>query len=311
MGRNDVCNSELGINKHFNLKKMKIYKLFLFLLYVLAFNLDGNAQEHDGGDYRTAVKDLITSNKEHQVFKTPLLAGFSDIKEYDIRMIIFEAKYPRANDLKRVWKKYQEEQWLEDQIDVFMEISAQAFTLSELQEIEKSLPAIEKNNTIQSSKANILMNFDTTPLNLYLKGNFKGFEAPDCSDSYKQLCRTYYKQSGMEDAFNKRLKEILKIESYARHKKEVSAFFEENASVFFMLICHKNMSEEDLQGCVHYLSSTAPTFSKLQDFSETHDLETRKLCQKKFRQWFKREELELYGILQEWEREFGSGMKEE
>ena len=289
---------------------MKTIRVILSIFYVLAFNVDCNAQEHDGGDYRTAIKNLITANKEHQVFTTPLLAGFSDIKEYDIRMIIFEEEYSRTSDLKRVWKKYQEEQWIEDQIDVFEKVSTKDFSESELKTIEKDLLAAEKNNTILSNKANILSAF-YNPLSLYLKGNFKGYEAPDCQDSYKQLCRTYYRLSGMEDAFNKRLKEKIKIEPYARHKKEVSAFFEENALVFFMLICHKNMSEEDLQGCVHYLSKTAPLVSQLQNFSEAHDSEIRKLCQKKFRLWFKREEKELYGILQEWERDFGSGMKEE
>ena len=220
--------------------KLKL-ESFLFLI-LIGMSVRVYAQQNDTEEYRAAVKELIKNNKDTKSNFVLLMAG-TQLKrdKYDNRTLALVWNSMINPEVKmRFENAYHESQFVDDQTDIFIENCQGKITLSDVKQLTSDLPVIKNIVSITDNKAQILRKFGKS-LRPYLEGEFQGFEEPDCSDSYKQLCEEFYQILDMQKTFDIDMKVDMGQPVYKPYKREVKTYYVENEKVFFLRVCCENL----------------------------------------------------------------------
>ena len=284
---------------------MKTKKIVLVTLMLMGLNVCVYAQEN-AEEYRAAVIELIKANRETKSCPVLAVAGSSLMNrswysESDDAFVL--AWVSLQKEVKtRLWNTYQEKQFIDDQTDIFVKTCKKQFGLSAVKKLTDDLPVIKNVAMFTESKPIILQNFGRY-IRPYVKGELQGVEAPECSEAYKQLSEQFYTLLGMQKMFDQDMKVYVGQPSFAWYIEEVKTFYAENERVFFLRICHENLSEADLKACVEYLSAKPALYIELDNLSEKKHKEISKMCWDKFVEWMKRDEPDVYNALKDWQKD--------
>ncbi|MBO5585772.1 MAG: hypothetical protein J5924_05290 [Bacteroidaceae bacterium] len=281
---------------------MKV-KFFLFLI-LMGMSASAYAQQNDTNEYRIAVKELIKNNKDTKSCFVLLMAGTQLEGRYGDHLWVLLWFEDNPEVKMRLNKAYYESQFVDDQTDIFIENCQGKITLSDVKQLTSDLPVIKNIASFTENKAQILQEFEKY-LRPYLHDEFQGFEEPDCSNSYKQLCEEFYKMLDMQKAFDKDMKVDMGQPVYARYKREVKTYYMENEKAFFLRVCCENLSEQDMKACVEYLSEQPNLYQEIVKISDQKKQDIAKMCNNKFFEWMEKNEPGMYKALLEWEKEFG------
>ena len=204
----------------------------------------------------------------------------------------------------QLWNAYHESQFYDDQADIFLKTVNKKFSIEEVKALTDDLPTIKKLQPIIHNKNGITGSFRRN-LIPYIKGDFQGFEEPECSNTYKLLCEQLYSLIGMQNAFDKSMKSLFKEPLFTRKADDVKTYYAENKKVFFLRICLENLSEEDLKECVEYVSKQPRPYDEIAEIPDKTNQEIGQMCWEKFVEWMMVEEPDMFSVMIDWIKDMG------
>lgn len=230
--------------------------------------------------YRAAVRELIAVNWKQGSKDCAALVGLKPSN-------IIVPGHENANSKKR-YLVYYDEQFLDDQTDLFFEFCKEKFSLADVRSMTADMPVISK-WLLLTRNPKVLGLFQNAAIS-HLNGSFQGFEQPDVTDSYKALCEQLYTLTNMQAIFD----ESCKVHpQYKSNPQELEAFYKANAPKFFLIVCQKNVTEAELKACVDMCAQQPHLYQKLIDHSAAHEEEITRIAKSFFYVWVSDLELNM------------------
>ncbi len=234
---------------------MRIKELLLvFIIMSIGMNVSVNAQKNYNDEYRTVAAWLIEDNlRTASVKGNPLIC--SDMLEKIIEAWKFWSKqkkyapnYTEA-DIDSVRMKYYVNHIVDDMADVFVDNCAKDISLEDLKELKEQWLTIKMVNLFDRDDVNSLLIEATDN---YLLGKFNGYKEPECTESYLALFNQFYTLLGLPERFEKDKKRVAGLKRFS--KERVESFYAQQPRIFVLLICQRNISEENMKKCIDYLT---------------------------------------------------------
>lgn len=204
--------------------------------------------------------------------------------------------------MNSVWESYSSSQSsIDDFTSIFVDCCHNVISIDKLRQFKEDWDALKLASIVD--RKDVQHTFSLF-LNNFLNGESNGIKVSQCTDSYQSLVNQYYELSGAKESLMGTKDLILRSGRFS--PKQVEAFYATEPQNFVMLICQKNIPEENLQECVGYLKDTKRRgiYKKILTLGEKQERKIQKLQFDRFLSWLMDEKNKQKGIPEESVLEF-------
>ena len=188
---------------------------------------------------------------------------------------------------------YTSRQMASDMADIFWDYCHKSVSLEEVEALKEDWVTIKMISIFDEEEVH---NLFLKSLEKYMNGEFKGFNQPECTETYLTLFEQLYEKLSLQNVFERERRKAVGL--YPQEKMET--FFSEQQKLFSITICRRYISEKDMQICIDYLSDTKrqAAYEKISNIAKDNEKVISDRLLDKYLAWIKQKvDLEPYNVL--------------